>query len=77
MKIIVRACPEPLTIAFVKPIPGEGPLALREMPLLVPEYTKLTTAAPCPHCGTTATRYRNVAGALICLACHRSFDWTG
>jgi hypothetical protein len=76
VKIIVRPCPEPLTVAFpfVQPIPSEGPLALREMPLLVPEYQELTAATPCPHCGTPATRYRKVGGALICLACHLSFE---
>jgi rubredoxin len=76
VKLIVRRSPEAWREPYVRDIPSEGPFALRELPEWCPAKTSWTTldvALSCPSCGVSSTRYRELADALVCSACGRSF----
>lgn len=74
VKLLVRTSPAPEEEPFTRPVPPDGPLALRELPALEPTYRELASPLACPRCGSSARRYRALGSALVCLRCHRSFD---
>jgi hypothetical protein len=77
VKVVVRASPERWRAPFTRPVPGEGPLALRELPEWAPKEPAYRDFAPplsCPRCGAPSTRYRSLEDALVCGACGRSFE---
>jgi hypothetical protein len=60
------------------PVPMDDPFAVAE-PLLawsphVPRFRDEVSPRECPHCQQSATRFRDLRGALVCLGCGRSFE---
>jgi rubredoxin len=58
-------------------IPAEGPFALPPPvpPYVTPErmYREEPSPRACPHCGKTATRFRDLGDRLVCPSCGASF----
>jgi hypothetical protein len=76
VKIVVRHSPERWSAPFVRPIPTDGPLALRELPdwALQVEHRNFERPLECPRCGTQSSCYRQAGNALVCQRCGRSFE---
>lgn len=73
LQILLRA--QPTLPEAPQPIPTKGPFAVEPLPRS-PVPTRFRNEDPprrCPHCQRSASRFRDLGGTLICLACHRSF----
>lgn len=77
VRVLVRNAIEPLGAPFRRDVPASGSLAIPEpatAPLRAcPAYVEFSDPRTCPRCEHASVRYRQVAGALICLRCSRSF----
>jgi hypothetical protein len=77
VRVMVRKSSERWRQPFAQPIPTEGAFVLRELPEWAPAeivFRDFAAPFPCPRCGTSASRYREIRGAFVCLHCGRSFE---